>query len=215
MRTSKDCSTCKQHLSLDDFHNHASTSDGKQTRCKGCVKVCNAKMHKIGTTYLASIKIGEESDKDTAIRYAVENNWADTLSALLDNVDHDEETGCYLWRGAKDWDGYGHIAISLPTTPVSKCSTQTHRLMFAMTHGFDELPAGFFGGDATDETIDHLCGVTACINPSHLRAITKQLNSQLQRQERVAPRGYGVVIDASFADEELVALINAQSGLVK
>ncbi|PGK44050.1 hypothetical protein [Bacillus thuringiensis] len=36
MKNKKQCSYCKKVKKLDDFHNHARRSDGKQTRCKPC-----------------------------------------------------------------------------------------------------------------------------------------------------------------------------------
>lgn len=36
MKNKKQCSYCKKVKNLDDFHNHARTPDGKQTRCKPC-----------------------------------------------------------------------------------------------------------------------------------------------------------------------------------
>ncbi|QWI41643.1 hypothetical protein FC701_32250 [Bacillus mycoides] len=36
MRNKKQCSYCRKVKYLDDFHNHARTPDGKQTRCKPC-----------------------------------------------------------------------------------------------------------------------------------------------------------------------------------
>jgi len=36
VRNKKQCSYCRKVKWLEDFHNHARTPDGKQTRCKPC-----------------------------------------------------------------------------------------------------------------------------------------------------------------------------------
>ena len=33
---SKTCSACHETFPMDNFHNHASKKDGKQSRCKAC-----------------------------------------------------------------------------------------------------------------------------------------------------------------------------------
>lgn len=68
--------------------------------------------------------------------------------------------GCLLWAGAIDPWGYGRIGHSL-----------AHRRMYTMAVG--PIPEGM--------TIDHLCFEPSCIEPSHLRVLSRSENSRNQR----------------------------------
>src|SRR5437762_1906754 len=69
--------------------------------------------------------------------------------------------GCWLWQGAqfrwgygKFWDGHSVI--------------RAHRFAYIMFKG--TIPLGFH--------LDHLCRVPACVNPSHLEAVTPKEHAQ-------------------------------------
>ena len=150
------------------------------------------------------MRVGEEGNADTAIRYATTDpeRWADTMLYLMDRIDHDTDTECYLWNKSKSNNGYGRADVFLPTTPPSRCRVKAHRLSFALSHGFDALPLG--DRENPGDTIDHKCGVRDCVNPHHLQVIPHILNTQLQGQERIAPKGYGTII-ASFNPDWVAA----------
>lgn len=64
--------------------------------------------------------------------------------------------GCWIWRGAlKPGSGYGCLT-------VDKKVVYSHRVMYELL--VEPIPEGL--------TIDHLCRVRACCNPSHLEPVT-------------------------------------------
>ena len=66
---------------------------------------------------------------------------------------------CWIWTGAATRGGYG--CFTLGNKPYL-----AHRWSYVQTHG--EIPEG--------KEIDHMCGVTRCMNPDHLEAVTHQEN---------------------------------------
>lgn len=75
--------------------------------------------------------------------------------------------GCWLWRGSLVVNGYGRMR------PHGKANhVNAHRISYELYVG--RIPEGL--------TLDHLCRVRACVNPSHLEPVTKSVNTL---------RGYG------------------------
>ncbi len=66
---------------------------------------------------------------------------------------------CWLWRGSLSPDGYGRIA-------VQGRNVGAHRVAWELVNG--PIPTGL--------TIDHLCRVRACVNPTHLEAVPLREN---------------------------------------
>lgn len=69
-------------------------------------------------------------------------------------------TGCWLWLGALDRDGYGHISVG------RKTNTGAHRAAYE----------AFVGPIPTGMVIDHRCRVRCCVNPDHLEPVTPREN---------------------------------------
>lgn len=68
-------------------------------------------------------------------------------------------SGCHLWIGGLDRDGYGK------KSNLGKMQL-AHRLVYEMEHG--EIPKGF--------TLDHLCRIRSCVNPRHMEVVTSREN---------------------------------------
>ena len=67
---------------------------------------------------------------------------------------------CVVWVGYRNEMGYGRVNVGGSNYLV-------HRLAWVAHYGQD-VPEGL--------TLDHLCRNKACVNPSHLEAVTQQIN---------------------------------------
>lgn len=79
--------------------------------------------------------------------------------------------GCHVWTGATTGHPthpYGHFRLGDSAYPV-------HRISWVIEH-HSEIPQGL--------VVDHLCGLTLCVNPSHLRLVTQGKNVAESRIER-------------------------------
>ena len=71
------------------------------------------------------------------------------------------ESGRWLFTGSLDKDGYGLMGVTGVGTQ------RVHRLAYEVLAG--PIPEGM--------EIDHLCRVRNCMNPVHLEAVTRRVNS--------------------------------------
>ena len=68
-------------------------------------------------------------------------------------------SGCWLWIGAQQYSGYGIWSFR-------GRDRLSHRFVYEWLRG--PIPKGL--------TLDHLCRVTSCVNPSHLEPVTMKVN---------------------------------------
>jgi hypothetical protein len=67
---------------------------------------------------------------------------------------------CWIWLGYKNSRGYGRFTIKRNKQQL------VHR--YAYEEAFGEIPEGL--------TLDHLCNITSCVNPNHLKIATLREN---------------------------------------
>lgn len=77
---------------------------------------------------------------------------------IAQKIEPEPMSGCWLWSGRTDRDGYGRVKYRSKTWGI-------HRLTYELLVGPIEKP-----------TIDHLCRMRCCCNPAHLRPATVREN---------------------------------------
>lgn len=87
------------------------------------------------------------------------------LDRLQRHYTEDEQSGCWLWHGALDQDGYGAMR-------VDGHMVRAHRVAYQLLAG--PIPDGL--------VIDHVrergCLNRNCVNPAHLEPVTNAVNVQ-------------------------------------
>ena len=76
----------------------------------------------------------------------------------------DVHEGCWLWTGAKNNRGYGHLVLDGK-------HMLAHRVSYMLFKG--RIPKGL--------TVNHDCQITSCVNPVHLSVMTQKENNLLGR----------------------------------
>ena len=100
---------------------------------------------------------------------------------------HVDKSGeCWLWTGAQDSHGYGHLSRSFDNV---RRNFKAHRYVLMLN-----------GWDVTDRDVDHICFTRLCVRPDHLRVATrKQNNENHQSARRDSKSGIrGVFWDNTF-----------------
>lgn len=87
-------------------------------------------------------------------------------------VDLEDSGECWIWLGRRLPDGYGLINVRVDGK---------HKALRAHRVAYTELTGDTLG---PDEEIDHICHVRFCINPNHLRKVTKLQNLANRRGYR-------------------------------
>lgn len=83
---------------------------------------------------------------------------------------------CWLWMGFRSLDGYGRIQPGRRSSSGYGAPLLVHRVSYELAVG--PIPDGL--------TIDHLCFVTSCVNPTHLEAVT--MGENVRRNDGMSAR---------------------------
>jgi HNH endonuclease len=84
---------------------------------------------------------------------------------IMEKVYFEPNSGCWIFNGIVDRDGYGRITPSR-LSELKRRPMAVHRIMYENENGL--IPEGL--------TIDHKCRVRCCCNPSHLRTMSNVEN---------------------------------------
>lgn len=82
-----------------------------------------------------------------------------TIETVLQRIIVNQTTGCHMWIGPKNWNGYGQVRFNNRWSMV-------HRVIWEHYRG--PIPE--------DLQIDHMCAVRGCCNVDHLRAVSAREN---------------------------------------
>ena|SRR5690625_3680417 len=91
----------------------------------------------------------------------------------------DNRGDCWQWTGGLNTSGYGQMHV--PGGGGVKV------LAYHVTY------IAFMADIKDGQEIDHRCGNRACVNPSHLRAVTKKQNQENRRSARRDNRSSGLL----------------------
>ena len=80
---------------------------------------------------------------------------------LLNKVQMEPNSGCWIWEAATNGDGYGYLNHGGK-------QWRAHRLSYELFKC--EIPPGL--------ELDHLCRLRCCVNPDHLEAVTRSVNAK-------------------------------------
>lgn len=90
-----------------------------------------------------------------------------SLADRLDRLSIPEpNSGCHLWLGPTSQYGYGGLVLSAGLTGDVRRYRGAHVIAWELKFG--PLPVG--------HEIDHKCNTPCCVNPDHLRPLTKREN---------------------------------------
>jgi len=119
-------------------------------------------------------------------------------SKLEANSMPEPNSGCQLWLGRVDQDGYGRVSV-----PTGR-QMATHRASYLLAHG--PIPAAL--------NVCHKCDVPACINPAHLFLGTARDNvDDMVRKGRARAKAHiGSLNGSAILDEARAVAIREARG---
>jgi hypothetical protein len=118
----------------------------------------------------------------------------DVLELFPDRVTPEPNTGCWIWTGAKDSNGYGLIRRE-------KKGIAMHRFSYGLTRT-----------PTPGMQIMHRCDVKLCVNPEHLEEGSNQKNIQDAWDRGLMKRRTGMELPWTKLTPEMLAEIRAVKG---
>lgn len=151
----------------------------------------------------SAIKLGYcRRHESLAVARLPETVLAELLEQIASLITPDPATGCWLWNGSIDDNGYSHHFVGGSDWLV-------HRLMYVL----------FIGTHLQSRQLDHLCGGPSengseesdklrrrCVNPRHMEPVTARVNI-LRRDRRARHPGAAFWIDADDRGKTSIALM--------
>jgi HNH endonuclease len=104
--------------------------------------------------------------------------FSDLAKGLRNRIYIEPNTGCWLWLGWCDEQGYGRLTKHKP----KHTSVLAHRLIWEHLIG----PA--------PEQVHHRCLTKSCCNPSHLEATTRLDHKKQHHRSRTCNRGHDLTL---------------------
>lgn len=116
--------------------------------------------------FLADIPIGDLWNEPRGPRHELEDRFWAKVNKDGPVSEYRPDLGpCWIWTANTNDAGYGTFFVAM-NAPVR--NPGAHRISYELVVG--SIPEGY--------DIDHLCMVPACVNPSHLEAVTPRVNME-------------------------------------
>lgn len=150
------CIGCGVEKPVNHFYRARAHRDGRGTYCKPCANARANAWHRANDPKHPRIP--------------------EPLAARLLSHVVKQESGCWLWQGARGGDGsYGAIGVG-SMRDGSRRMEYAHRVSYSVFVG--PIPDGL--------QIDHLCNNKRCVNPEHLEPVTRGENQRRANAGREA-----------------------------
>jgi hypothetical protein len=105
---------------------------------------------------------------------------------------------CLDWAGYISPEGYGSFTAILE-------EVQAHRISYTLTFG--PIPEG--------KEIDHLCRNRRCINPFHLEAVTRKINSRRGAKAKLSFESADAIRNSTAPTRDLMRIYGVSRCAIK
>jgi len=97
------------------------------------------------------------------------------IKRVINHAERERETGCLISLYAPG--SHGYPAISWNVDGI-KVTTVAHRIAWVAE----------FGSIPPNQTVDHMCHERACVEPTHLRLLSRERNARYAARTRRVPQ---------------------------